>query len=468
MKLAARLLQTPAGSIVRDENMEVMVHNVTHGDMFVRVRDPHSSASSPSRFLARPAFSKQAPLSAALLAALDRADAPGGLITAASTQGNEHALGLDLSSSGGAGVPIGSWPDLMLRREQGGSYDSSSAPASSSSSADAALGTGKVDGGIASSSSSFSSSTADVASENVKVDAATLSSAAGPPEATAILFPSMSLLLSTWLKTCVAPDSGGGEGKAADYRNSPSAVPRTRNNRLLLLISGAADPSNPLQTAEGNSTRATALLLQRFVELSTDSGVRVLCIHQDNNGLFRYDDNIAFVNSQLKPVLDTSRRRLAALYGNEWGDHLRVTIALTTGAPARISAVSAGLREYHPDCLHVRWGETEGRLGRQRLTDTVETTGETETHPVPPPKPPPKRSPSDVAIENVPEVLAARRTGRRLRGLLRHRDEPTHSPLAPRPHHSLPRRRDGSASGPRGKGAAVRRPRARHVLAAEE
>ena len=305
MKLAARLLQTPAGSIVRDENMEVMVHNVTHGDMFVRVRDPHSSTS---RFLARPAFSKQAPLSAALLAALDRAEAHGGLITAASTQGNEHALGLNLLSTGGAGVPIGSWPDLMLRREQGGS----SASSSSSSSADAALGTGKVDGEIASSSSSSSSAVA--ASENVKVDAATLSSAAGPPEATGILFPSMSLLLSTWLKTCVAPDSGDGEGKAADYRNSPAAVPRTRNNRLVLLISGAADPSNPLHTAEGNSTRATALLLQRFVELSTDCGVRVLCIHQDNNGLFRYDDNIAFVNSQLKPVLDTSRRRLAALY----------------------------------------------------------------------------------------------------------------------------------------------------------
>ncbi len=61
-----------------------------------------------------------------------------------------------------------------------------------------------------------------------------------------------------------------------------------------------------------------------------------------------------FVNSQLRPAMEDERRTVSQHWGGEdWLTHLRVTIAMTDGAPARVSAINSGLREYKPDFLHM-------------------------------------------------------------------------------------------------------------------
>ena len=86
--------------------------------------------------------------------------------------------------------------------------------------------------------------------------------------------------------------------------------------------------------------------------------LHVHCVHSDSN-LFRYDDNIEFVQRQLIPLLEDLRdrslllrpevqekgRRVSKREGN-WRDHMRVTLAYADGSSARVSAINAAVRCY--------------------------------------------------------------------------------------------------------------------------
>lgn len=41
------------------------------------------------------------------------------------------------------------------------------------------------------------------------------------------------------------------------------------------------------------------------------------------------------------------------VHGEDWKKRLRVTLSLSDGAPARISAINASMRSYRPDYLHI-------------------------------------------------------------------------------------------------------------------
>ena len=73
--------------------------------------------------------------------------------------------------------------------------------------------------------------------------------------------------------------------------------------------------------------------------------IEVVPIHSDSN-LFRYDENIVFVKSQLQPYIDNIRNDLAKKNAAKWRDHLRVSLSFADGSSARVSAINASLRHY--------------------------------------------------------------------------------------------------------------------------
>ncbi len=65
------------------------------------------------------------------------------------------------------------------------------------------------------------------------------------------------------------------------------------------------------------------------------------------------DDNIRFVNEQLRPAIESRRAELARMYGSEWKHRFRLMTTLTAGAPARILSIQNSLRRFQPHTLHV-------------------------------------------------------------------------------------------------------------------
>ena len=52
-------------------------------------------------------------------------------------------------------------------------------------------------------------------------------------------------------------------------------------------------------------------------------------------------------------MIEACRADVVADHRDEWSSHLKVTVCLADGAPARISALNAATRSYRPDYLHV-------------------------------------------------------------------------------------------------------------------
>ena len=205
----------------------------------------------------------------------------------------------------------------------------------------------------------------------------------GKPSISAVLFPLLCLIIPAWR-----------------YITKPVRM-TTRKRYQLLLVSGSGTPRNPIHDTSGNSTHATAKLLSYFIEtVYPDIQVKILnapgifryaalwpnsfplllglvshycafaslllpcssmicCLMcYDLLVLFlcnfcRYDQNITFVRRFLRPVIDTLRRRLANVHGEHWSKYLNLTLSLTDGAPARVAAISASLRSYRPNYLHM-------------------------------------------------------------------------------------------------------------------
>lgn len=80
--------------------------------------------------------------------------------------------------------------------------------------------------------------------------------------------------------------------------------------------------------------------------------IHVVRVHSVTN-IFRYDENIAFVKTELLPLIEVYRDMTAEKWGTEWRSKYRITISFADGSPARISAINASLRPYHPSFMHM-------------------------------------------------------------------------------------------------------------------
>ena len=146
-----------------------------------------------------------------------------------------------------------------------------------------------------------------------------------------VYFPIMSVVFPMWLERI-------------ELRSNSS-------EKYLYLISGSGQPRSAKQSSEDNSTEGTAQLLETYINHYYPD-VTVVRFPAGPE-IFKYDENVKFVNRFLKPKLDSQRARMAEVFGEEWSSNFNVTISLSEGTAARLTAITAGLREYRPNYLHV-------------------------------------------------------------------------------------------------------------------
>ena len=137
--------------------------------------------------------------------------------------------------------------------------------------------------------------------------------------------------------------------------------------RVLILVTGVGTPRNWTHSVTGNSTQACADIMENFVH-RIDPSLVVVKIHSETN-IFRYDENLVFVQQELMPVLDAYRDahtrglpypdeqtesgdRSGHGFDVNWRQSLSVTLSFADGSPARAYAIQAGLRQYRPTFFH--------------------------------------------------------------------------------------------------------------------
>ena len=193
------------------------------------------------------------------------------------------------------------------------------------------------------------------------------------PSILAFFFPMLSVLIPRWLQICDLKRLK--REKIRELTTSASPSPATSpapgtgqaNQLYVYLVSGGGQPWDRTLHHQVNSTVYTAQLCQLFLShFYPHVTVRLIHSHTD---VFHYDGNVAFVNTQLLPRLQSHRRDLAALFYERWQAHLHTVITVTDGPPARVAAISASLRSFTPDCLHMWqlksfWHEYPGVSGQ--------------------------------------------------------------------------------------------------------
>eukprot|EP01084_Bolivina_argentea_P258187 435175_1 len=151
--------------------------------------------------------------------------------------------------------------------------------------------------------------------------------------------------------------------------------------KVIILVSGVGvhRESNG-EISLDNSTEITAQLMEDFL-MKHYTDIHVMRLHSTTN-LFRYDENIQFVNHELLPVVEKERNALSLLYGAEWRNMMNLTVSFADGSPARISAINASLRPYRPTFMHIWELKTLWNEGRVSEDDVeVHTFEDIETAP---------------------------------------------------------------------------------------
>jgi cytidine deaminase len=145
--------------------------------------------------------------------------------------------------------------------------------------------------------------------------------------------------------------------------------------RVLILVTGVGSPRNMSHSVAGNSTKHCGRLIKYFME-KTYPDITVVQVHSDTN-LFRYDENLIFVDRDLLPTIDIYRDALATgkplpdevqvqaaasntyrsnnrlnFTNDEWRKQMNVTLSFADGAPARTTAIQASMRHYKPSYFH--------------------------------------------------------------------------------------------------------------------
>lgn len=152
------------------------------------------------------------------------------------------------------------------------------------------------------------------------------------PRVTGVFFPLQAVLLPRWLDIC---DTKAGDG-----------------TRRMMLVSGSGMPWNRGHDAEANSTHLCAQLINEFFVREFYPEVTAEVVNSSSN-IFTYDDSVRFVTDEVRPRVDRLRGELAQRFYEFWPQRMHVTLSLSGGVPAEVSSISACLRSYRPDCLHI-------------------------------------------------------------------------------------------------------------------
>ncbi|KAL3931640.1 MAG: hypothetical protein SGBAC_011216 [Bacillariaceae sp.] len=159
------------------------------------------------------------------------------------------------------------------------------------------------------------------------------------------------------------------------------SVNRKQPKQVLFLVSGVGSPRNWTHSMTGNSTQVCAELMQHYLQTRYPHLI-VVRVHSETN-IFRYDENISFVQNELMPciqayrdahakglpypdeVMNTkapSKVSLALMnsgrimdnlpFMNDWKKSFHVTLSFGDGSPARNHAIQAALRTYRPTYYH--------------------------------------------------------------------------------------------------------------------
>jgi len=144
--------------------------------------------------------------------------------------------------------------------------------------------------------------------------------------------------------------------------------------KVIILVSGVGSPRNWTHSMDGNSTNECSKLMELFIETLYPE-VAVVRIHSSTN-IFRYDENIAFIQNELLPCVEGYRDAHATglpypdelehirtqkdaivrvdhtSFDPDWNQSMSVTLSFADGSPARNHAIQAALRSYRPTYFH--------------------------------------------------------------------------------------------------------------------
>jgi hypothetical protein len=187
----------------------------------------------------------------------------------------------------------------------------------------------------------------------------------------AVFFPLLATLLPLW--QAKMKEKYGGD------RDTSNSV-----KQVLFLVSGVGTPRNWTHSITGNSTQQCARLMKFFLQILYPNLV-VVHIHSETN-IFRYDENIAFVQQELLPRIQGYRDAHAKglpypdeeptarppsstgtghplgpsplsstddiPFSSEWRKSFSLAISFADGSPARTFAIQAALRPFKPTFFH--------------------------------------------------------------------------------------------------------------------
>ena len=198
-------------------------------------------------------------------------------------------------------------------------------------------------------------------------------------ELKAIFFPLLATLLPRWHEQIAH--------KYSEWRKEHVV------EKVLVLVTGVGTPRNWTHSITGNSTQALADLMELFLA-KVYPDITVVKIHSDTN-IFRYDDNILFVQQQLLPCVNayrdahatqapypheiaartsstssnTSKQRSNSVgfeqqlqpqaqqaqnaFDVDWKRSFAVTLSFADGSPARTHAIQTALRIFRPTYFHI-------------------------------------------------------------------------------------------------------------------
>jgi len=183
----------------------------------------------------------------------------------------------------------------------------------------------------------------------------------------AVFFPLLATLMPLWVTKI-----------SQKYRTFSSSTPSpfTKPKKVLILVSGVGQPRNWTHSVKGNSTQQCAELMKTFLQTIYPELI-VVHIHSDTN-IFRYDENIKFVQNELLPRIQEYRDahamglpypdEVANLppskidsydsydknrpFSTEWRKSFSITLSYADGSPARNHAIQAALRTFKPMYYH--------------------------------------------------------------------------------------------------------------------
>ena len=175
----------------------------------------------------------------------------------------------------------------------------------------------------------------------------------------AVFFPLLATLLPLW------------HSQMNEKYGSSAAGGTSSLKKVLILVSGVGSPRNWTHSINGNSTEKCANLMQLFCKKLYPDLI-VVQVHSSKLNIFRYDENITFVQKDLMPTIQSYRDAHAKglpypdeittgaetgdiddlPFDTEWRKSMNVVLSFADGSPARNHAIQAALRPYRPTYYH--------------------------------------------------------------------------------------------------------------------